>query len=432
MPKARLAEEVRRHNMGTLLRHVHLDGPVSRATLAERMGLNRSTILALTAELTEAGLVREELPGDTGRAGRPSLVVRPESHRVYVLAFDVAVDRLVAARVALGGTVLERREAVRPRAGADLDRVVDVLAGFGRQLHGSAPPEAVCVGVGASYCGMIRPGDGMVRFGPDMGWVDQAFGAELSRRLGLGLPVMVGNEAHLGALAEQQRGAGVGLRNLVYLHGDVGVGGGIIVGGDLLAGDGGYGCELGHMVVNPYDGRACGCGSHGCLEAETGERALLDGAGRPAALFGRDAVRAVVDDANRGDPAARRSLDRVGDWLGIGVANLINLFNPGMVIFGGMLRDVYPGAADQVRRRIAANVLPVARERVKLRIAGLGDDATLVGAAELGFAELLTDPLGVLGRPPAEARPAGRRPRGGGRPRDHAAHGRVPVLPTGE
>ncbi len=413
-------EDIRRHNLGTLLRHVHLDGPVSRATLGERMGLNRSTIGALTAELVAAGLVREETPTETGRAGRPSLLVRPEPSRAYVLAFDVAVDWLFAARIGLGGVVLDRRRAARPRAGPDLDRVVEVLARFGRQLREAAPPGSTCVGVGASYCGMIRPGDGMVRFGPDLGWVDQAFGAELGRRLGFGPKVSVGNEAHLGALAEQQRGAGVGFRNLVYLHGDVGVGGGIIVGGKLLDGEGGYGCELGHMVVNPYDGRPCGCGSRGCLEAEVGERALLDAAGRPAGLFGRAALRDVVADADGGDPVARQALRRVGDWLGIGVANLINLFNPGVVIFGGMLRDVYPGAAEPVRARIARNVLPVARERVRLRTSALGDDATLVGAAELGFARLLTDPLGALARAAAPPVTGPRRGTGG-----RAAAGRV-------
>jgi predicted NBD/HSP70 family sugar kinase len=391
-------EEVRRHNLGALLRHVHLDGPISRAVLADRMGLNRSTIMALTAELASAGLVREELPTETGRAGRPSLVVRPASNRVHVLAFDVAVDRLVAARVGLGGTVLDRRETVRPRAGVDLDSVVGVLAGFAHQLRATAAPDSVCVGIGASYCGLIRPADGTVRFGPDLGWVDQAFGVELGRRLGLGLPVVVGNEAHLGALAEHERGVGVGYQNLIYLHGDVGVGGGIIVGGRLLDGDGGYGCELGHMLVNPYNGRPCGCGSHGCLEAEVGERALLDAAQRSSGLVGRDAVRSVVDAADHGDPLARDALRRVGDWLGIGVANLINLFNPGLVIFGGMLREVYPGAAPQIRRRMTANVLAVSRERVRLHTSGLGDDATLVGAAELAFAEVLASPLEVLTR----------------------------------
>ncbi|WBB75140.1 ROK family protein [Micromonospora sp. WMMD1128] len=387
--------DTRRRNLGALLRRVHLGGPASRVELADRMGVNRSTVLALTSELAAAGLVREVPATASGRAGRPSFVVRPESDTVYVLAFDIAVDRLVAARVALGGAVSARLEATRPRAGVDLDSVVSVLAGFGRELHRDAPPGAVCVGIGASYCGMIRPGDGMVRFGPDLGWVDQAFGAELARRLDLGLPVLVGNEAHLGAMAEHQRGAGVGAQNLIYLHGDVGVGGGIIVGGELLGGDGGYGSEVGHMLVNPYQGRPCGCGSRGCLEAEVGERALLDEAGRPADHRGRDAVRAVVAAAEQGDAAARAALRHIGDWLGIGVANLINLFNPGVVIFGGTLCEVFPGAATQVRSRIAANVLPVSRDKARLAVSALGYDATLIGAAELGFSPLLTDPLGI-------------------------------------
>ncbi|MEV5408135.1 ROK family transcriptional regulator [Thermopolyspora sp. NPDC052614] len=399
----RSQEEVRQHNLGTLLRHVHLGGAISRSELADRMGLNRSTIMALTAELTSAGLVREERPKDTGRAGRPSLVVRPDP-RVYVLAFDVRVDLLVAARVGLGGEILDRREAVRRRAGADLDDVVDVLARFGRELRGKAGPGAVCAGVGAAYCGMIRPGDGMVRFGPNLGWVDQAFGTELGLRLGL--PVLVGNEAHLGAVAEHQRGAGIGFQNLIYLHGDVGVGGGIIVGGKLLDGDGGYGCELGHMMVNPYNGRPCGCGSRGCLEAEVGEQALIDSAGRSGELEGRDGWYEVVKAADRGDAAARAAFHRIGDWLGIGVANLINLFNPGLVVFGGMLREVYPRAEAHVRERIAANVLPISRQ-ARLDVSALGDDATLVGAAELAFSRLLENPVEALAemrsyRPPSQ------------------------------
>jgi predicted NBD/HSP70 family sugar kinase len=378
-----------RTSPGTLLRLVHLEGPLSRAALAARMGVNRSTILALTAELTEVGLVAEEHPTGSTGAGRPSLVVRPLTDSVFVLAFDVAVDRLVAARVGLGGRILDRREAPRPRAGVDLETVVDVLAGFGREL---AVPKATFVGAGASYCGLIRPDDGTVRYGPELGWVDQAFGAELERALGLGRPVAVGNEAHLGALAEFERGAGIGSPNLIYLHGDVGVGGGILVGGELLGGDSGYGCEVGHMLVNPYAGRPCLCGSHGCLEAETGERALLAAAGRPE-MQGREAVREVLADAAAGEPMASAALAEVGDWLGIGVANLINLFNPGVVIFGGTLREVYAAAAGPIGDRIARHVLPVSRERTRLRVSALADDATLLGAAELAFADLLNDPM---------------------------------------
>ncbi|GAA0561090.1 ROK family transcriptional regulator [Paractinoplanes ferrugineus] len=376
-----------RSNLGTLLHHVHVAGPLSRAALADRMGVNRSTILALTTELAAAGLVCEQPPTGTSGAGRPSLVVRP-APGVFVLAFDVAVDRLTAARVGLGGPVLSRLTAPRPRAGVDLDTVVARLAAMGRELLDAAPAGATCVGVGAAYCGMIRPGDGMVRYGPDLGWVDQAFGRELARALGAGLPVAVGNEAHLGAIAEFERGAGVGCPDLIYLHGDVGVGGGILVGGKLLGGESGYGCEVGHMLVNPVGGRPCLCGSHGCLEAETGEYALLAAAGRPPGPIGREAIRAVVDD-----PSAAGAVAEIGDWLGVGVASLINLFNPGVVIFGGMLRDLYPAAAPQVAARIAEHAMPVSRERAVLRLSALADDATLLGAAELAFGPLLADPL---------------------------------------
>jgi predicted NBD/HSP70 family sugar kinase len=392
-------EEIRRHNLGTLLRYVHLHGPTSRAVLADRLGLNRSTIMALTADLTAAGLVREELPRETGRAGRPSLVVRPESQQVYVLAFDVGVDRLAAARVGLGGVILDRREAVRDRSAFDLDEVVATLAGFAQQMLAKSRASTACVGAGAAFCGVVREADSVVRFGPNIEQEEVPFGAALSRALDFGMPVSVANDANLGALAEHRRGSGVGCQDLIYLHGDVGIGGGIIVGGRLLGGEGGYGGELGHMVVNP-GGRTCGCGTKGCLEAEVGERALLTAAQRghesPRHGIGRDAIRAVVDAADRGEVAAQDALRRVADWLGVGIANLVNIFNPEMVIFGGTLREIYLSSAAQVRSRLAVNALAATREKLRLRTSDLADDATLVGAAELAFTEVLANPLEFL------------------------------------
>ncbi|MEU8268444.1 ROK family transcriptional regulator [Sphaerisporangium sp. NPDC049002] len=389
-------EEIRRHNLGVLLRHVHLSGPTSRSELTTKMGLNRSTIMALTADLTAAGLVREELPTETGRAGRPSLVVRPEP-RVYVLAFDIGVDRLVAARVGLGGVILDRREAIRERGPFVMDDVVGRLASFTGQMLKKTRSDSVCVGAGVAFSGGVRSSDGVVRFSPNMGVQDVPLGEELEARLALGIPVAVGNDANLGALAEQARGVGVGCRDLIYLHGDVGIGGGIIAAGQLLGGQGGYGGEVGHMVVNA-GGRPCGCGSRGCLEAEVGERALLEAAGRFGADIGRDAVRAVVDAADRGDIVAQDALARVGDWLGLGVANLVNILNPEIVVFGGMLREIYLGSAAQVRSRITTDVLHASRESLRLRTPALGDDTTLVGAAELAFAQVLADPLEALAR----------------------------------
>ncbi|HEX8631655.1 MAG TPA: helix-turn-helix domain-containing protein, partial [Catenuloplanes sp.] len=110
-------DEIRRLNLGVLLRYVHVHGPTSRAELTARLGLNRSTIGALTADLTAAGLVREELPRGHGRAGRPSLVVRPEPG-IHVFAVTVDADLVTAARVGLGGVILDRGDAPRPRGDA--------------------------------------------------------------------------------------------------------------------------------------------------------------------------------------------------------------------------------------------------------------------------------------------------------------------------
>ena len=383
-------EEVRRHNLGTLLRYVHVHGATSRAELTTRLGLNRSTIGALTAELTTAGLVSEQAPRETGRAGRPSLVVRPESSKVYAYALSIEVDRLRAARVGLGGRILDRRETDRPRGMQVLD-AVQPLAGFVHDMRTSVPDQGRYIGTGLAVAGMVRRADGVVRLAPTIGWVEEPVGAALSAELGDVGTLTVGNHADVSALVEHSRGAAAGCDNVIYLYGDVGVGGGIIAGGRRITGHGGYGGEVGHMVVNPQ-GRPCSCGSRGCWETEIGEAALLRLAGRESES-GRDAVLSVVDAAMRGDNVAQRAVRQVGDWIGFGVGNLVNIFNPEAVIFGGTLRDIYLVAAAPIRSRLNAIALPACREHIRLRTPELGTDAALIGAAELAFEHLLEDPL---------------------------------------
>ncbi|WP_233875788.1 ROK family transcriptional regulator [Streptomyces sp. ST2-7A] len=387
-------EEIRRQNLSALLRHIHLGGPASRAVLADRMGLNRSTIMALVTELATAGLVREELPRETGRAGRPSLVVRPETVSRYVFAFDVGVDYLAAARIGLGGVFLDHRETVAPGIGLHPGETAAVLADCAAEMRDTAPPGAVCVGAGAAVRGMVRHPDGLVRSAFNIGWTEEEFGEDLTRRLGPGPPVLLDNESNLGALAEHRRGAGIGCQDLIYLHGDIGIGGGVISGGRLLRGHSGYGGEVGHMLVNPRGGRPCACGSRGCLEAEAGQNALLEAACRPAgATTGRAGIRGVIDAADRGDVMARTALHTVGDWLAVGIANLINLYNPALIIFGGTLPEIYLGAAAHIRSRINTHALAASREVTRFRVCRLGDRTLLTGAAELAFTHLLADPL---------------------------------------
>ncbi|PWR05600.1 sugar kinase [Micromonospora acroterricola] len=385
-------DEVRRQNLGALLRHVHVHGATTRAELTTTLGLNRSTIGALTADLAGVGLVSEGAPRETGRAGRPSLVVRPESARVFAYAYSVEVDRLRAARIGLGGAVLDQRELDRPR-GLLAAEAAPLLAGAVKEMQQGVPADAICVGAGVAVCGMVRRDDGLVRLGPTTGWVDEPIGAALGAELGIDVPITVGNVADVAAFAEHARGVAAGCDNVIYLYGDVGVGAGIIAGGRRLTGHGGYGGEVGHMKV-VRDGMPCECGSRGCWETEIGEHGLLRAAGRSDAR-GRDALLAVFDAADRGDARAQTAVRQAGDWLGFGVANLVNIFNPEMVIFGGTMRDLYLAAAAQIRSRLNSNALDACLEHVRLRTPKLGKDAPLIGAAELAFERLLADPLDV-------------------------------------
>ena len=380
-------EEIRRYNLGALLRIVHVGGAASRAQLTTQLGLNRSTIGTLTTDLVSAGLV---LPNDRGRAGRPSLVVRPESQRFYAYAFSIGVDRIVAARIGLGGVILDRRETVRARGDVSAAETIDPLAAFVQQMQRATPSSAICIGSGAAVSGMVRQADGMVRLGPHIGWIDEPLGDALRRIVPEAGNIRIGNAADLAALGEHTRGAAADSQNVVYLHGDVGIGGGIIAGGRLVVGHGGYGGEVGHIVVNP-NGLPCSCGSVGCWETEIGEHALLRAADRVGT--GREGILAVVDAAGRGDSQAQLAVRQVAEWLGFGVANLVNIFNPDTVVFGGTLRDLYLAGAAQVRSRINRNALPACREHLRLRTPELGDDAAIVGAAELAFEPILTNPL---------------------------------------
>ena len=385
-------DEVRRHNVASLLRLLHVLGSCSRSDLTALTGLNRSTVGALTSELVDVGLVEESAPVGRGGAGRPSIVVALQNHQhAYVLAIDVGVDHLIVARVGLGGRVLDRRELRRAPGPYAPSVILGEIAELAQAVLASAEAGSTWVGVGAAVTGVVRHSDGLVRLAPNLEWVDVPFGALLAETLNTSLPVTVGNEADLGAVAEHTRGAAAGVRNAIFLSGEIGLGGGIILDDALMNGAGGYGGEIGHMVVNP-NGRVCRCGSRGCWETEVGAMALVLAAG-----LADGGVEGVLAAVALGDAQAKAALRRFGRWLGIGIANLVNIFNPDVIVFGGALRHLLPATESVVREKLAF-ALTAPREQVRLVLPQLGADAALLGAAESAFALLLDDPLGTLAR----------------------------------
>jgi predicted NBD/HSP70 family sugar kinase len=387
-------EEIRRHNLGLLLEQVHRDGELTRAELTQRLGLNRSTIGALVAELTDLGLIDERVPTGNERAGRPSHVVAPRADGPFAIAVEVDVDSVVTAAVTLGGDVLARYDHNLPAHGTTPYDIAARIAADVEELFASLPLGARSVGIGVSTPGTVAPTTGgRVEHAPNLEWRDEPFGAILAERLPPGIAVAFGNDANLGALAEHLRGAARGFHDAVYLTGKIGVGGGVIVDGKLLSGAGGFAGEVGHMLLDP-SGPPCHCGSRGCVETYVGEEALLRLAGRTGPPT-RESVAEVMRAARAGEPDALRGVRAVGVALGRTIANLVNLLNPQVVIMGGSLATVLELCRAEVEHEIDVRAMSEARRSVQLRTAGLGDNSSLIGGAELAFGPLLADPVGT-------------------------------------
>ena len=384
-------EAVRRHNLGTLLRHVHGAGQMSRAELTTLMGLNRSTIAGLVAELESLGVAERATPAGGARqgAGRPSAGVRIAAEGPYVIAVDLGVDRAVVARVGLGGRVLQRAQAPVQSAG-EAWQVGSSVAALIRRVVADAPTTAPLVGIGISVPGLVRRTDGLVRLAPNLEWHDVSFGGIVLAALGLDVPVSLANDADLGALAEHRRGAGVGIDDLIYVSGNVGVGAGVISGGHRLQGVGGYAGEIGHLRFNP-DGQQCHCGNRGCWETEVGGHAIAQAIHCPP-----DKV-AQLDEVLDGFLEAPPELRATGTALGHGLASIVNVFNPQVVVLGGYFRSLYTLVRAEVNAGLADRALPAPLETVTLTLPLLGADSTLLGAAEIALEPLFVDPVAALG-----------------------------------
>jgi len=384
------SETVRRANLSAIVRGLHADGPLSRSELVAATGLTRSAIRGLIGELVAADLVSEERAEPHGTPGRPSPVVSVNPQGAVVLALEIAVDTLAAALVGLGGEVFELVRVDRPSGHTSVDAIADDLAELAATVRARRPTLEPLVGVGVSVVGVVRRSDGFVSMAPNLGWRDVPLGERLAQALDTQAPISIANDADLGALVEHRRGAAKGSDQVLFIAGEYGVGGGLIVDGRPLTGVAGYSGEVGHMPVNP-NGTACRCGSVGCWETEVGEGALLRLAGHPPG-GGRGEVDAVLRDAEAGSPAALSALDHVGRWLGVGLAGLVNLLNPRLVVLGGIFGRLHPFVSRTLEDELDRRALAAPRALVRVVPGTLGVDAPLLGAAELALEPLLADP----------------------------------------
>jgi predicted NBD/HSP70 family sugar kinase len=339
-------QTVRRHNLALVLREVAEGEPVSRAGVAARTGLTRGTVSSLVEQLIEDGLLTE-LAASRGGTGRPANPLQLNRSGPAGLGVEVGVDELSACVVDLSGSV----RATRTIASDHRERAPDVGLAAAARLAAAVTSEAglpICA-AGVAVPGVLGP-DGRLQHAPNLPeWADVDVGGLLSPRLG-GVPVRTGNEADLAALAELWFGrtGPTPEPDFLYVSGGIGVGAGIVLGGELFHGAAGRAGELGHVVVEP-DGPGCRCGGRGCLEQITGQEALLRAAG----------VGSVEHLLARPGPA----VDQARRALGVALTGAVHLLDVRTVVLGGLYARLGEPLRAAVQAELESRVGPV---RVRL------------------------------------------------------------------
>ena len=389
----RTVRDLRRGNRSTLLRRLYFDGPLTRQELGRQTGLSQASVSNVVAELIADGVVVEAGQVDSD-GGRPRVLLRVnpahaavvgvdvgETH-VLVEAFDLTLHRLAEATFPMEPDV-HSVDAVARR----------VLEGVERCLAESGVGDVLGVGIGVP--GQVEHG---LVYAQTVGWRGVAL--EQLLRTGTDLPLFLDNGANTLGQAEVWFGAGRGTGDAVVALIGSGVGASVITGGVLYRGSSGGAGEWGHTTV-ALDGRPCRCGAHGCLEAYIGASAVVERyrAVKADVPDGQEAaLAALVADDSR---AARDVLTETARYAGLGIANLINLFNPSQVIVGGWAGLLLGGRIlDDVRAQASRHALHRPFEQASITLCELGPESVALGAATLPVAEFLAAG-GVRRRPPS-------------------------------
>jgi predicted NBD/HSP70 family sugar kinase len=397
-------------NKSIVLELLRKASPLSRAEVAKTTGLTKATVSTLVAELMEESLLYEIGTGESSGGRKPVMLVFRQDAG-YAVGVDLGVRDIHAVLTDLKGTIVhETRSSLR---GMDTpEQVLGRLKECLRRLVNKAPasPYGV-VGIGVGVPG-ITDDKGTVLFAPNLGWRNVPLQSLLEAEFKV--PVIIDNEGNAGAVGEKEFGIGRDVSNLIYISVGIGIGSGIILKDELYRGASGYSGEMGHITVHA-DGRPCRCGNVGCWELYASEQAILaeadallssDTAGTansgaaPGASISGEEPAAETDDgaaeiprqaelealaalADSGNEAAQELFRRTGRYLGVGIVNIINTFNPELIIIGNRFTLAERWFAPSVREVIQERALPYHRERLRLEFAGLGLRSSVAGAASL-------------------------------------------------
>lgn len=398
---------MREMNLALILKTLRVHAPVARVALANLTGLNKTTVSTMVRLLLESGLVREVgvdmTSGDVGRRAI-NLEINPAAGAIVSLEIGVGFISILVTDFALG-VLSSHSEDVAPRLPYQQvwDRTLALLRETVNQLAASGQP---LLGIALGVPGLVDMASGTLLFAPNLKWRDVPLGALLKAECDV--PVCVVNEANSAAWGESYFGPHQDNDFLLYVSSGNGIGGGIVLNNELVLGASGFASEMGHMTIDP-SGLRCNCGNIGCWETVASQMALerrireAIGFGRASLLseltgndLSRLTIPLLIEAARRGDAVTLEALETTGRWLGIGIANLLNIINPQCVVFGGTLSAASDWLLPVIRDTVEQRALKWVQQNAAIVVAAHGPNATVMGGAAMIHHELLSNPSHLL------------------------------------
>lgn len=392
-------ELVRQINQSLILDAIRRCGPTSRAEIARVTGLTTGTLSNLTAGLIASGLVTEVGPGASSGGRRPTILQLQASAR-HTLGVSVGVDYVSVLLLDLTAQPVVRQVAP---LGDDKSpgTVADLVAGLaGEVLAAAHLRTSDLLGAAVALPATVDGEAGLVTYSPHLHWHNVLFGPLLADRLGI--RPLLENDANASVFGEYWCGTTRGIGDSVFIFADFGIGSGFLVDGRVYRGRDKAAGEFGHTTID-INGPLCHCGNRGCLgmlasgkairskvrEALAAGRAVPELAGRPPEQV---SLADVMQAARNGDPVCLEAIQEAGRCLGVGIANLINLYNPASLVIGGMLALEAPGYWEAAVAEAGRRLYPVFNNQVHLLLSTLGPDVPAIGAGSLVISQLFRPP----------------------------------------
>jgi len=378
---------VKKGNKSLVLDKIINNSPISRAAVANQTGLNKGTVSSLVSELLEDHLIYESGPGESSGGRRPVMLLF-NKFAGYSIGIDIGVNYLLGVLTDLDGNIYQ--EKIMSFKNLSYTEIEENLFNIIDFLISSAPssPHGI-VGIGVGVPGIVD-NNGDILLAPNLNWTNVNLKTTLQKKYNL--PVIIENEANAGAYGEKRFGAGKEFDNIIYVSAGIGIGVGLILNGSLYKGSNGFSGELGHMTIQ-VNGSKCRCGNDGCWELYASEQALINKAGLLDIPFPSDKesdLNNLVTLAENGNKQVISLFEQTGDYLGVGINNIINIFNPQQVIIGNRMASSKKWLKESLNKRVTNQALWFQRSDLQIDFSELSTLSSALGVAAFSIENFLS------------------------------------------